>query len=135
MSCVFCSIIEKETDAHIVYENEHTIAFLDAHPKVRWHTLLISKKHYKNMFDIPEHDFAQLSASLHHVSRLVTSKLGAQWCNILHASWKEAQQSVFHFHFHILPRFKNDEINAWPDIETKKLDLEDISKNIRKTIT
>src|SRR5260370_33123134 len=51
--CIFCKIAEKEADATVVYEDAHTIAFMDIHPLNPGHTLVIPKKHYTNMLDMP----------------------------------------------------------------------------------
>ena len=67
--CIFCKIAEKDADATVVYEDAHTLAFMDIHPLNPGHTLVIPKKHYTNMLDMPSEEAARVFASVHKVMR------------------------------------------------------------------
>ena len=86
--------------------------------------LIIPKKHYENIFDIPEKDLKNLMGTIKKISNKLKDNWNVQGINILHASGKAAQQSVLHFHIHLIPRFENDGVEAWP-----KLKYEDKKRN------
>ncbi|MGL4383346.1 MAG: HIT family protein [Bacilli bacterium] len=107
-NCIFCSIINKELPARIIYEDEHYIAFLDVNPIVKGHTLVIPKAHYTNLFDIDEDVYANLSRVVQKVSIALKDYLNADGINIINNNGASANQVVFHYHTHIIPRYDND---------------------------
>ncbi len=109
--CIFCKIVKGEANSWRVYENESTYAFLDIHPVSKYHTLVIPKAHYMNMFDIPEQALRDLIATVGKVVKLYEEKLGIRNVQIVCSSGKEAQQDVFHIHYHIVPRQLGDDQN------------------------
>jgi histidine triad (HIT) family protein len=111
--CVFCKIVKGEIPSFKLHEDELFLCFLDINPVAKGHCLVIPKKHCANLFDF---DCASAPGFLELVQRIakrVASKLGAPAFNIVNASGKEAQQSVDHLHFHIVPRFPGDGIDMW----------------------
>lgn len=118
-NCIFCKIAAGEFSSHKVYEDEHCFAFLDINPKNAYHTLVIPKKHYTGIFDIPEDEAVFLMKAVKKVVSLYSEKLGLTDLQIINNNGKNAQQEVPHLHFHILPRYKDDGQNfAWP--QTRK---------------
>ena len=113
MDCPFCKITVKELDAKIISETETTIAFLDINPVLPGHSLVIPKAHYINVSDAPAGILADLMAHAKETANLLVKALDAAGFNIVNANGKSAQQSVFHLHFHIVPRFVNDGKNIW----------------------
>src|SRR5512143_1091231 len=101
--CIFCKIVSGEAKSWKVYEDEHVYAFLDIHPVNAYHTLVIPKQHYENIFDVPEAEFIQVMQVVRRLARLYSSRLGIQNVQIIHSSGAEAQQDVFHMHFHVVP--------------------------------
>jgi len=106
--CIFCSIVAGITPAWKVLETESTLAFLDAHPVGFYHTLIIPKAHYSDIFSVPPEVLADTMETVRQVSLLYQQKLGMENLHIFNNSGRLASQSVFHLHFHILPRFPND---------------------------
>lgn len=106
--CIFCKIVEGKARSWKVYENESVYAFLDNHPVNEYRTLVIPKKHYENIFDIPENELKEVMAVVKILVTLFNSKLGINNVQIINSSGFEAQQDVFHAHFHIVPRKKGD---------------------------
>ena len=98
----------KEAHSWKVYEDEHTYAFLDINPVNEYHTLVIPKNHYENIFDIPEDEALFIMRTIKKVINLYSEKLGLKNVQIINSSGAEAQQDVFHIHFHIVPRFSGD---------------------------
>jgi len=130
--CVFCKIVAGEIPSFKVYEDEEFLAFLDINPLARGHALLIPKAHFEDVFDIPEEVLGQLAARAKGVSEAICKGLGASGVNLLHASGKSAQQSVFHFHLHLIPRFENDGLNTWPKSNYSEEDFETICQLIKE---
>ena len=107
-NCVFCAIVAGRIHAWKVLETETTLAFLDAHPVGLYHTLIIHKAHYSDIFTVAPEVLADTMETVRKVSLLFQEKLGLENLHIFNNSGPLASQSVFHLHFHILPRYPND---------------------------
>ena len=107
--CIFDKIISKEIPAHIVYEDEVVIAFLDLGQVTPGHTLVVPKKHVKDIFEYDEDLAAKVMTKLPKISRAVRrafpDMLGL---NILNNNGQAAGQTVFHSHIHLIPRYQGD---------------------------
>jgi histidine triad (HIT) family protein len=110
--CIFCKIVKGEARSWKVYEDDHVFAFLDIHPVSEYHTLVIPKKHYENIFDIPQEELMRVMAAVKKLVDLYSEKLGIHNVQIINSSGVEAQQDVFHLHFHIVPRKTGDGQNV-----------------------
>jgi histidine triad (HIT) family protein len=130
-NCIFCKIIENKAPSRIVYENADVICFLPKEIEVYGHTLVVPKKHFIDLYDVP----AQILCELIKVSQKLTlayrEKINATGMNLMHASGKDGQQSVFHFHIHLLPRFKNDGLNTWPHLAKIEVDADELWNRLR----
>ena len=107
-NCIFCQIVEGKSPSWKVLETEAAYAFLDINPVSRYHTLVIPKNHYRDIFDIPEEELKAVMALVRKVAKLYEEKLGIKNMQIISNSGAEAQQDVFHIHFHIVPRQRGD---------------------------
>jgi histidine triad (HIT) family protein len=110
-TCVFCRIINKELENMIFFENEFVIGMLDINPVVPGHSLIIPKTHSENTMDIDERTLFELIKGVKHVGKILKEKLNIDGYNILSANGKCAQQTVFHTHYHIIPRYNNDNLD------------------------
>ena len=129
--CVFCKIVSNEIESFKVYEDDEVLAILDKNPVSLGHTLILPKKHYENIFDVPD----EILEKMIHVAKMLAKKykekLNATGVNILNASGKDAQQSVFHFHIHLVPRYPNDNLDLWFDKKPKlNVKLEEVYNEI-----
>jgi histidine triad (HIT) family protein len=106
--CIFCRIIAGKAPSWKVYESDTAYAFLDINPVNEYHTLVIPKSHYTNVFTMPTQDLLDVISVVKHVVDLYHEKLGIEHVQIVNSSGAEAQQDVFHLHFHIVPRYKGD---------------------------
>lgn len=111
--CVFCQIVNKEIPSTIVFETDEVIGIVPKEQISKGHALILPKKHFKDVFDIEENILKEISISSKRLSTSLMEKYQATGVNILHASGKDAQQSVFHFHIHIVPRYPNDGLDLW----------------------
>lgn len=130
-NCVFCKIISGEIPSHKIYEDGEVLAFLDASPVFRGHTLLVPKEHFENIFDIPEEVLGRLAKRAKRIVVAMKEGLGTDGVNLLHASGSVAQQSVFHFHLHIVPRFENDGLDMFPEKKYTERSFEATAEKIR----
>ena len=110
MSCIFCKIINKEIPSKIVYEDELVLAILDLSQATYGHTLVMPKKHYENIYEIDDETLAHLIKIVKKLAIKIKNKLNAKGINILNNNETAAGQSVMHLHFHIIPRYDNDDL-------------------------
>lgn len=113
MQCVFCDIVHKESPASVVFENDDFLAFSPLEHVSKGHTLVIPKVHAESLFDIDDETLAKITVLSKKLAAQLVKEHGATGVNILHASGKDAQQSVPHFHLHIVPRYPNDGLDLW----------------------
>lgn len=105
--CIFCKIANKEIKPDIVEESENFIAFPDIHPKKPGHTLIIPKRHYENILELPNILAGELFLAIKKVADK-SFREGAEGFNIVVNSGKSAGQVVPHLHFHLVPRKSDD---------------------------
>jgi histidine triad (HIT) family protein len=108
LPCVFCDIIARKASAHIVYEDEDLIAFLDRHPIAEGHTLLVTKRHYESFGEIPRSEVMKLFVKAQELNETIKEKMSAQGSHISVNDGKAAHQLVPHIHVHIVPRKPDD---------------------------
>jgi histidine triad (HIT) family protein len=106
--CIFCLIVAGSAPSWKVHETTSAYAFFVKDPVNAYHTLVIPKRHYSNIFDIPAQELGDVIATLKQVVDMYHAKLGIQNVQIVNSSGAEAQQDVFHLHFHIVPRHSGD---------------------------
>lgn len=109
--CVFCKIAKKEISAPIIYENDNFLSFPDANPKIKGHSLIIPKKHFNTILDIPNTLGVELMDCVKNTSLILMQKHSATGFNLLSNNFESAGQVVKHAHLHILPRQKSDGFN------------------------
>ncbi len=136
MDCIFCKIISGDIPAYKVYEDEHTLAFLDITQGTRGHTLLIPKKHVKNIYALDDDTASNIFKAVPKVAQALKKAFTPIGLNIINNNDKP-HQSVFHFHIHLIPRYENDgmvlkTINHQDDY--KKQDFLEIQAAIKQAL-
>lgn len=124
---VFEMIIDREIPAHILYEDDDVIAFLDAFPVAKGHTLVVPKVKVENIYDLSPESGAKLMAVISKVARALRATYEPEGLNVLQNNGAFASQSVFHIHFHLIPRYKDEHDGfglKWEDLK----DLSDDDK-------
>ena len=106
-NCIFCKIINKEIPSNIVYEDDNFLAFLDIAKATNGHTILIPKKHSKNVLECDDETLGNMMIIAKKIASNLINKLGADGCNILTNCNEVAGQTCFHFHIHIIPRYND----------------------------
>jgi histidine triad (HIT) family protein len=133
-NCLFCSIVSGETPAAIVYEDEDTLAFLDHRPIFPGHSLVVPKKHFETLSDLPTELIGQFFADVQLLARVVEKSMGAEGTFV--AMNNKVSQSVPHLHVHVVPRRKKDGLKGffWPRTKYKEGELEGVRKLISSTV-
>lgn len=101
---VFAKILRGDAPSVKVYEDEHTLAFMDVMPQAEGHTLVVPKEPAENILDLSSEGAAALIRTTQKIARAVTRGLGAPGVMLAQLNGAEAGQSVFHVHFHVIPR-------------------------------
>ena len=113
-ACPFCAIAAGETDAHVVFEDEISLAFLDNRPLFPGHSLLIPRAHHETIWDLPDELVQPYFTNARLLARAVREAMGAQGAFV--AMNNLVSQSVPHLHTHVVPRTKGDGLRGffWP---------------------
>ncbi|QQS37569.1 MAG: HIT domain-containing protein [Ignavibacteriales bacterium] len=94
--------------AEIVFENDSILSFLDIRPVNHGHTLVIPKLHYENFLSVPIDEIKELTTTTQSIAEALKKSLKADGFNLIVNHGAAAGQTIFHFHFHIIPRYFND---------------------------
>jgi histidine triad (HIT) family protein len=127
MDCIFCKIIRGEVEAGKLYEDDNVLAFLDANPITKGHSLVVTKQHFENIFDIDAEILKDVITTGKKVTDMLQKSLGASGANLINSSGKDAEQIIFHFHLHLVPRYENDLLNMheWWHIKERKITIDE----------
>lgn len=104
-NCVFCAIAAGEIPSFKIYEDDLVFAFLDINPCTEGHTLVIPKEHCSGLADAPDKLLADVIGRVKRIAAHIGETLPCDGFNILQNNGEAAGQSVFHLHFHIVPRY------------------------------
>src|SRR5947199_5228929 len=107
-SCLFCKIIAGEVPATIVQEDERTVAFMDINPATRGHALVVPRAHVRDLLEIGREDLDAVLAAAQRLAGRAKEALQADGINLLNSCGEAAWQTVFHFHIHVIPRYRDD---------------------------
>ena len=111
-SNIFARILRGELPSHRVYEDEHTVAFMDVMPQAEGHVLVLPKTPSRNILDIGAHELQSLMISVQHVARAVVKAFDAEGVTIMQFAEPAGGQTVFHTHVHVIPRFAGEPLKA-----------------------
>ncbi|HEY0948363.1 MAG TPA: HIT family protein [Candidatus Paceibacterota bacterium] len=131
---VFMKIVRRELPAHIVYENDKTLAFLSTGPVEPGHTLVIPKVPFRNVFDIDQEYFAAVMETVRRIAPAVRDAVGAKGVHINSNHEPEAGQEVFHLHMHIVPRHERESFEFWPNAKYEDGEAEAVAEKIRNEL-
>ncbi|MFB6181536.1 MAG: HIT family protein [Candidatus Magasanikbacteria bacterium] len=106
--CDFCKIVDGEIPNHTVYEDNHSLAFLDINPQAKGHTIVIPKVHAETYFDLNEELVKELFKAVQRAMENIDSKINPDGYNVGWNQGKAGGQVVPHLHVHIMPRWEDD---------------------------
>ncbi len=129
MDCIFCKIAKGEIPSVKVFEDERIFAFLDINPVTKGHCLIIPKQHFENVFDLAENVLAEIVKVAKELSKNIKDNLGATGVNLINSSGKSAEQTVFHFHLHVVPRYDDGRVmKIIENFQSEKANINDLQK-------
>jgi histidine triad (HIT) family protein len=108
--CIFCKIVAGELPATKIDEDDRTIAFMDINPGTRGHALVIPKEHTRDLTTIDPDELAAVTQAAQRLAKRMPQALGADGLNLINSCGSAAWQTVFHFHLHVIPRYKDDTV-------------------------
>jgi histidine triad (HIT) family protein len=116
--CLFCRIIAGDIPARIVHEDARTIAFMDISPATRGHCLVVPRTHTDDLLTADPADVQACAVTAQELARRAYEELGAAGVNVMQSSGGAAWQTVFHLHFHVIPRYPDDPlVLPWHPVE------------------
>ena len=134
MDCIFCKIASKEIPTEILVETELCVGFLDAFPLAKGHALVIPKKHYEKLQDLPTNINTEMFSTVHSLISKVDTLTGATLVAVHNG--KESGQEIPHVHVHLIPRSKDDSAGAVHSMFSEKpnlseSDIEELCSKLR----
>ena len=134
-NCIFCRIIGNEIPSTTLYEDDNFRVIMDISPAAKGHAIIVAKKHFANIFEMDEEIVSKAFGVATKVAKAMKEELMCDGMNILQNNGEAAGQTVFHFHIHLIPRFKNDSVTITWDKESYGVgEAEAVAEAIRKRI-
>lgn len=130
--CIFCRLVTGEIPSARVYEDALTIAFMDLGQVNPGHVLVAVKRHAATLFDLTTDEAGAVMRSAQRVALAVREAFDPPGLTLLQANGREGDQTVFHFHLHVVPRHRDDGIAlSWPRKDPPVSVLEDYAERLR----
>ena len=135
MECIFCDIIEGRAPAEVIFEDGETLAFMDINPANPGHTLIIPKRHVRDIYELDEETAAVVMRTTVRVARAIRAALQPDGMNLVQSNERAGGQEVFHFHIHVIPRWYGDGLRlARPPEVRRTMPIEEAAAKIRREI-
>ena len=131
-NCIFCKIANGEIPSRTIEENDMFRVVLDVGPATRGHALILPTEHYRNLYDLPEEMAAEAVKMAKKVALKMKEKLNCDGVNIVQNNEESAGQTVFHFHMHVIPRYKDDgQVIGWKPGQPTAEELDTIAEKLK----
>ena len=131
--CIFCRIANGEIPSATIYEDADFRVILDLGPASKGHALILPKEHYANLYELPDEVAAKVLIVAKNMITKMTKALGCDGYNIVQNNGEAAGQTVFHFHMHLIPRYKDDQVGlGWKMGSLTDEDKEDILAKLKE---
>ena len=129
--CIFCKIANGEIPSKTLYEDDKFRVILDLGPASKGHALILPKDHYANLFELPEECAGEVMKLAQKMAVKMKETLGCEGFNLVQNNGELAGQTVFHFHMHLIPRYREDgQKIGWKPQEVSAEELEEIKNQI-----
>lgn len=132
MSTIFTKIINREIPSKIIYEDDQVIAFLDISQATPGHSLVVTKKEYRNIFELPEEVASHIFKVVVKIAKAINFSLKPKGLNILNNNEETAGQTVFHYHIHLIPRYDDGDVLFSMDNNFGKDSEEELEKRVNR---
>ena len=107
-NCIFCKIANGEIPSKTLYEDDKFRVILDLGPASKGHALILPKEHYADLYELPEETAGEVMKLAKKMAAQMTQRLGCEGFNLVQNNGELAGQTVFHFHMHLIPRYRDD---------------------------
>jgi len=124
--CIFCKIAAGKIPSATIYEDSHFRVFLDINPATKGHCLIVPKEHFENIYDLDADTAGKAFVLATLISRALKKVLGCDGLNVVQNNGPAAGQSVFHFHMHLIPRYRDDGLSLL--VEQEPGNMEEIQQ-------
>lgn len=133
--CIFCRLVAGEIPASTVYEDDQTIAFLDIGQVNPGHVLVAIKRHATTLFDLTPDEATAAMRTAQRIAHAIQAAFDPPGLSLFQANGVEGNQTVFHFHIHVLPRHADDGIElSWPRKDPPRAALDDYAARLRAAL-
>lgn len=130
-NCIFCKIANGEIPSQTLYEDDIFRVILDLGPATRGHALILPKEHYANLYELPEETAGNVMKLAKKMATEMTERLGCEGFNLVQNNGDLAGQTVFHFHMHLIPRYRADgQKIGWKPQEVTEKELQEVQNQI-----
>ncbi|MBD5505677.1 MAG: HIT family protein [Lachnospiraceae bacterium] len=130
-NCIFCKIANGEIPSQTLYEDETFRVILDLGPATKGHALILPKEHYANLYELPETTAGEAMKLAKKMAAMMTERLGCEGFNLVQNNGDLAGQTVFHFHMHLIPRYRADgQKIGWKPQEVSQEELKAVKDQI-----
>ncbi len=130
-NCIFCKIANGEIPSKTLYEDDKFRVILDLGPASKGHALILPKEHYADLYELPEETAGEVMKLAKKMTAQMTQRLGCEGFNLVQNNGELAGQTVFHFHMHLIPRYRDDgQKIGWKPQEATQEELETIRAQI-----
>ena len=133
--CIFCKIVRKEAPAHVVCEDERTLAFMDIFPVADGHTLIIPKAHCDDLFDADPADLRAVVDRSHALAHAIERVLAPDGLGVFQLNRAAAGQTEFHYHMHLIPRMNGASLAIHSRVPGDPARMAEIAKRLGEAIT
>ena len=135
-NCIFCKIANGEIPAATLYEDENFRVILDLGPASKGHALILPKSHAANIYELSDEMAAKAMILAKKMATAMTAALKCDGFNIVQNNGECAGQTVFHFHMHLIPRYKGDQVGiTWHPGELSDTDKEEILLKVKEQLS
>lgn len=134
-TCIFCKIIKGEIPSSTIYEDEDFKVILDINPAAKGHAIILPKQHYANIYELPEELAAKVMVLAKKLAAHMTEKLECDGFNLIQNNGEVAGQTVFHFHLHLIPRYRdgeNKDLLTWNQLQYQEGETEKLTELLKQ---
>ena len=130
--CIFCQILNEQAPCHPVHETRYTKTFLDIFPAAPGHCLIVTKQHYRDIFEATPEDISMVGHVSTLIAHTVKQELQCDGVGIFQLNGAAAGQTVFHYHMHVIPRTTGEDLSIHSRIPGDPEELQAMAERLHK---
>ena len=135
MTCIFCDILKGNVPASFVYDDDSVVGIMSLEQPSPYKVLVLPREHVETIYDLSEQQASDIFTATVRIAKAIRDLGSCDGMNIVQSNGQAAQQTVFHFHLHIVPRSKNDTITLqWNNEPADRETLETMAENVRQSL-